>query len=124
MKIQFDSSQDYQLAAVQSVVNIFKGQPLSKGNFEVSLSMEGASIAFTERGIGNRLVLSDEQILQNIQKIQQENGLAISETLATAKYDKGEIPLNITVEMETGTGKTYTYLRTAYELNKVYGFKK
>ena len=138
MKIQFDSSQDYQLAAVQSVVNLFAGQPLNKGDFEVSLSMEGASIAFTERGIGNRLVISDEQILQNIHNVQQTNSISLSSKLENCTYphDKDGITKmgvphshysfsnQFTIEMETGTGKTYTYLRTIYELNKVYGFKK
>ncbi|MEI6410018.1 MAG: DEAD/DEAH box helicase family protein [Bacteroidota bacterium] len=124
MKIQFDGSQDYQLAAVRSVVNIFEGQPLSKGDFEVSLSMEGASIAFTERGVGNRLVLSDEQLLENVRRVQAQNGIPQSSQLIEAQYDKGAVPFNFTVEMETGTGKTYTYLRSIYELHKVYGFKK
>lgn len=124
MKIQFDSSQDYQLAAVQSVVRVFEGQPLSKGAFEVSFAMEGASIEFTERGVGNRLVLSDERLLENINKVQQDNGLPLSRKLEPAHYDKGAIPLNFTIEMETGTGKTYVFLRTIYELNRVYGFKK
>jgi type III restriction enzyme len=147
VKIQFDSSQDYQLNAVQSVVKIFEGQPLSKGMFEVSLSMEDASIAFTERGIGNNLILSDAQLLENVRNVQNdfneqckyydEHGnekyksfikpsekLEPSVYLKTDKNEKGEFPLNFTIEMETGTGKTYTYLRTIYELNKVYGFKK
>lgn len=124
MKIQFDSTQAYQLAAIQSVVRLFEGQPLSKGNYEVSPALEGASITFTERGVGNRLVLSDEQLLENVRKVQQDNGLSLSPKLETAQYDKGTIPLNFTVEMETGTGKTYTFLRTIYELNRAYGFKK
>jgi type III restriction enzyme len=66
MKLQFDSSQDYQLTAVQAVVDIFEGQPLAKSDFEISFAMEGVSLAFTEKGIGNNLVLNHEQILQNI----------------------------------------------------------
>ena len=131
MKLQFDSSQDYQLTAVQVVVDIFEGQPLAKGAFEISFAMEGVSLAFTEKGIGNHLVLNHEQILQNVQVIQKRNKIAPSEELVPCKYVKDAetgaedfIPLNFTVEMETGTGKTYVYIRTIYELNKVYGFKK
>ena len=85
----------------------------------------------TEKGVGNRLVISEEQILQNVRTVQERNGIALSEQLERCHYlkdaAKGEtdfIPLNLTVEMETGTGKSYTYLRTIFELNRVYGFKK
>ena len=127
MKLKFDSSQSYQLQAVNSVVNIFEGQPLAKGDFEISFAMEGASIAFTEKGIGNNLVLSEEHILKNIQTIQSKNEITQSEELAISTSDNKKIdycPLNFTVEMETGTGKTYTFIRSIYELNRVYGFKK
>lgn len=127
MILKFDSSQDYQLKAVHSVVNIFEGQPLTKGDFEISYEMEGASIAFNEKGIGNNLVISAEHILKNIQAIQIENEIAKSEKLIASTSDDHKTdycPLNFTVEMETGTGKTYTFIRSVYELNKVYGFKK
>ncbi|MDI9356877.1 MAG: DEAD/DEAH box helicase family protein [Chitinophagaceae bacterium] len=129
MKLQFDSSQDYQLQAVQTVIDIFEGQPLNKGNFEVSYAMDGASIAFTEKGVGNRLVLSEEQLFANVQKLQVKNNIKQSNKIEVCTYLKSEtesvsFPNHFTVEMETGTGKTYTYLRTIYELNKVYGFKK
>jgi len=131
MKIQFDSSQDYQLAAIRSVVDIFEGQPLAKGDFELSFALEGSSLALTEKGVGNQLVLNEDQLLQNVRAIQEKNGIILSVALERCQYVKnpetGEtafIPLNFTVEMETGTGKTYAYLRTVYELNKVYGFKK
>ncbi|MEK7729442.1 MAG: DEAD/DEAH box helicase family protein, partial [candidate division KSB1 bacterium] len=131
MKLQFDGSQEYQLAAIRAVVDIFEGQPLAPGDFEVSFAMTGSSLALTEKGVGNRLVLNEEQLLQNLRVVQERNGIALSETLERCPFMKNEetgetdfIPLNYTVEMETGTGKTYTYLRTIYELNKVYGFKK
>ena len=130
MKIKFDSSQQYQLYAIQAVVDVFEGQPLNKRNFEVSFAMEGASIAFTEKGVGNNLILSEDQLLKNIQEIQERNELPTSKQLEKSSFlnseeqsVSGTFP-NITVEMETGTGKTYTYLRTIYELNQVYGFKK
>lgn len=131
MKLQFDSRQDFQLDAIRSVVDAFEGQPLRQGDFEISFGIEGASIALTEKGLGNRLILSEEQILQNIRAVQERNGIAPSAQLERCRYlkdaAKGEtdfIPLNLTVEMETGTGKSYTYLRTIFELNRVYGFKK
>jgi len=127
MKLQFSATQDYQLQAVKSVIDLFEGQPLAKGDFEISFAMEGASIAFSEKGIGNNLVISEEQILQNLQIIQDRDELKISEDLV-ASYSEDKkteyTRLNFTIEMETGTGKTYTFLRTIYELNKVYGFKK
>ncbi|MET4073647.1 DEAD/DEAH box helicase family protein [Hymenobacter sp. UYCo722] len=128
MKLQFDSSQDYQLDAVRAVVDVFAGQPLGEGGFDTSFQQEGASLEFTERGVGNQLVLSDEQLLENIQKVQKRNGVGRSAELAATTLSQGgatvTIGLNLTVEMETGTGKTYTYLRTIYELNKQYGFRK
>jgi restriction endonuclease len=127
MKLQFSATQDYQLEAVKSVIDIFEGQPLAKGDFEISFAMEGASIAYTENGIGNNLVLTESQILQNIQTIQARNNIVISENLVSSYSEDQKTEynrLNFTIEMETGTGKTYTFLRTIYELNKVYGFKK
>ena len=131
MKIQFDSTQEYQLQAISAVTDIFEGQPLRGGDFETSFSVAGSSIAFSEKGVGNNLLLTEEQLLKNVQAIQERNKLSVSEALEPCSFPKsketggaGEIPLNFTVEMETGTGKTYTYLRTIYELNKIYGFKK
>lgn len=129
MKLQFDATQQYQLDAVRAVVDLFEGQPLSKGTYEVSFQNTEAGAMFTEQGVGNHLLLTDEQLLQNVRAVQQRNGISqLSERLEPAHYTlegrSGAIPLNFTVEMETGTGKTYTYLRTIYELNKVYGFRK
>ncbi|MGZ8238639.1 MAG: restriction endonuclease, partial [Methylobacter sp.] len=124
----------YQLAAIQAVIDLFEGQPLAQGDFEVSFASEASSLLFSDKGIGNQLVLSPEQLLLNVRAVQERNGIKpLSETLEPCTYAltqennetvEGVIPLNFTVEMETGTGKTYTYLRTIYALNKVYGFKK
>jgi type III restriction enzyme len=132
MKLQFSSDQDYQLKAVRSVVNIFEGQPLAKGDFEAWFVEGGdaqsqTSTAYSAQGVGNNLVLNDEQILKNIQSIQEQNGITPSRTLVPSLSEDRKTEycrLNFTTEMETGTGKTYTFLRTIYELNKVYGFKK
>lgn len=133
MKLKFDGHQDYQLEAIQAIIDIFEGQPLAKSDFEVSLKSELSSSHFSDKGIANQLLLDTDAILANVQAIQQKNGLVVSEQLEkccfkTIEEDKnkktGEIPFNFTIEMETGTGKTYVYLRTIYQLNQVYGFKK
>jgi len=70
----------------------------------------------SENGVGNRLTLTEEQIWENVKRIQQRHEI---------KSENTELQgMNFSVEMETGTGKTYVYLRTIYELNKLYGFKK
>ncbi|GAB3910631.1 restriction endonuclease [Mucilaginibacter boryungensis] len=141
MKLQFDKNQGYQLDAIQSVVDLFEGQSLNKSDFEFSLSdsVKG-SIQFTEAGVGNNLVLSEEQILANLVKVQTGNQLrpdeisivieklwynddAETKNVVATKTVVTDFP-NFSVEMETGTGKTYVYLRSVYELNKIYGFKK
>lgn len=113
MKLQFDSNQDYQKQAVNAVVDIFEGQPLSSS--ELDFTLTHGSLSFSENGVGNDIVLTEEQILKNVQKVQERNGISTVPELDG---------LNFSVEMETGTGKTYVYLRTIYELNKHYGFKK
>ncbi|GAK61469.1 restriction endonuclease [Candidatus Vecturithrix granuli] len=130
MKLQFDGSQDYQLAAIQAIVDIFEGQPLHGGDFEISFGMEGASLSLSEKGVANRLSLTESQLLRNVRAVQEHNHLHLSQQLEPCDYadaetgEKQSIPLNFTIEMETGTGKTYVYLRTIYKLHKVYGFKK
>jgi type III restriction enzyme len=115
MKLTFEPNLDYQLKAIQSIVNIFEGQIADDSITQFVLS-DNSNVMFSEiNGVANKLILSEEQIFKNLQKVQDENELPISDTL------KG---FNFTVEMETGTGKTYVYLRTIYELNKKYGFKK
>ncbi|HNT79593.1 MAG TPA: DEAD/DEAH box helicase family protein [Bacteroidia bacterium] len=114
MKLHFDSNQDYQIDAIKSITDIFEGQPLSSGDFEFSMTSSGTLLS--ENGFGNRLALTEEQIWENIKTIQQRNEI---------KDIKEELQgMNFSVEMETGTGKTYVYLRTIYELQKLYGFKK
>lgn len=119
MKLKFDSSQQFQLDAIASIVDLFNGQQLNKGDFTIELQVEQNAIFQTELGFGNRLEISEEAIFENLVKIQDRNDLEIS------KFDDFvSNGLNFTVEMETGTGKTYVYLRTIFELNKKYGFKK
>ena len=113
MKLHFDPNQQFQLDAIDSIVGIFEGQPLNQGDFSFSISSE--NYLFQEGGVGNRLEISEEQILENVQEIQRKNELNVSDKLDG---------MNFSIEMETGTGKTYVYLRTIYELSKKYGFKK
>lgn len=125
MQLQF-TRQDYQTRAVQAVAQVFDGQPLAKTEF--TLAGQNSSVEYAVNGsIGNALMLSHEQLLANLQAVQKQNGLLVSSELAASKSDSGKdtfCPLNFTLEMETGTGKTYTFIKTMYELNKVYGFKK
>ncbi|MDP2208748.1 MAG: DEAD/DEAH box helicase family protein [Bacteroidota bacterium] len=114
MKLHFDSKQEFQIEAVKAITDIFEGQQLSSGDFEFSVNTTG--VLLSENGFGNNLTLTQEQILENVKSIQQRN--EIKEPVTELQG------LNFTVEMETGTGKTYVYLRTIYELNKLYGFKK
>ena len=120
MKLHFENNLDYQKAAIDSVVNLFKGQEISRSEFTVTRRDKDDnhfSLGLTENqlGIGNRLQLLDEEIHDNLKHIQLKNGLRPSESLVSG---------DVSVEMETGTGKTYVYLRTILELNKNYGFTK
>jgi len=114
MKLHFDSNQEYQWDAVKSITDIFEGQLLSTGDFEFSMIATGALLS--ENGFGNKLTLNEDQVWENIQTIQQRNEIKT----ANAEFQG----MNFSIEMETGTGKTYVYLRTIYELQKLYGFKK
>jgi type III restriction enzyme len=129
VKLQFDAQQKFQLDAISAVVDLFDGQPLNQGEFEISFSAPGqglfASQIQTELGLGNSLILDRSVILKNLQRIQKQNDLDIDPHLIPQAYDaNAPAPLNFSVEMETGTGKTYVYLRTIFELNRKYGFKK
>lgn len=113
MKLTFDSSLSYQQEAVKAVVDLFDGQSYLESYHEYGV-IEGDLSSMVD-SIGNKLVLTNEQVLSNLQSVQSRNNLQVSDKLAG---------MNFSVEMETGTGKTYVYLRTIYELNKAYGFKK
>lgn len=119
MKLQFNANLDYQEQAVSSVVDLFRGQTPKQSNFTVSLydTMEGQGTLFTTTGIGNKLELDEEKILNNLKDVQLRNGLKQSTVLECGRFD-------FDIEMETGTGKTYVYLRTIFELYKAYGFTK
>jgi type III restriction enzyme len=134
MKLHFEPDLDYQKLAIESVADLFRGQEINRTEFTVTrrpmvdragqpsldlggfLGVQGElGLVESELGIGNRLTLLDDEIIANLKDIQLRNGLAPSTALTTGDF---------TVEMETGTGKTYVYLRTVFELNKLYGFTK
>jgi len=120
MRLHFEDNLDYQRDAIESVADLFKGQEINRTEFTVthrSSDMAQGTLGITESelGIGNKLELLDDEILENLREIQLRNGLRPSESLSSGDF---------TVEMETGTGKTYVYLRTIFELNKRYGFTK
>jgi type III restriction enzyme len=139
VKIQFEANQQHQLDAIQSIVDLFAGQrrlepaPLFTGVAENETSFEGISGVYP-----NRLELTTQEILANVQRVQENNGISTDSTLKFAELPAPEtdstgnmIPRegnadfpNFSLDMETGTGKTYVYLRTALELHQQYGMSK
>lgn len=123
MKFTFQADLDFQRQAIDAVTGLFKGQESLTSQFTVqahaALSQEGTlDVAVSDVqtvGYGNRLRLSDEGLLRNLREVQDRAGLHPEDELTSR---------NFTVEMETGTGKTYVYLRTIYELHDLYGFTK
>lgn len=123
MKLKFDPNQQYQADAINAAVDLFEGQPQDAGNFLTKLQernvAEGIKLLHLDEvgAVGNNLVLDNEAILQNLQRVQNRNGLRVNEQLDNDTR-------NFTVEMETGTGKTYVYLRTVFEMARKYNFTK
>ena len=119
MKLHFEPDLDYQLQAIDAVCDLFHGQETCRTEFTVTRDAASRQMAMFENdlGIGNRLSLPDDEVLANLHAVQLRHGLAPSPSLASRDF-------HFTVEMETGTGKTYVYLRTIFELNKRYGFTK
>ncbi|MGA2443516.1 MAG: DEAD/DEAH box helicase family protein, partial [Tepidisphaeraceae bacterium] len=114
MKLQFESNQQFQLDAVQAVVDLFDGQPNDAGVMETAV-FRGYGHLISELGTGNALMLADGSLLANVQAVQERNQIEKTAQLEGRHFS---------VEMETGTGKTYVYLRTIYELNARYGWTK
>lgn len=139
MKLQF-KEQDFQVQAVKAIVDCFSGQALKTNRFTLERSKElirkakqAASggvqaLAFEtdmmeEIGYRNSPIqISESQVLKNVQEVQKHFDLNESQQVERPKGVK--LGYNLTIEMETGTGKTYTYIRTMYELNKHYGWSK
>ncbi|MBK7544129.1 MAG: DEAD/DEAH box helicase family protein [Elusimicrobia bacterium] len=135
MKLQFDPNQQFQLDAVASVVDLFDGQPNEKPDFSIIHQEEGEGLfsgkTQTELGLGNRLILAEDKLLANTRKVQTRNDLEVDggkpleswELVDATKGAPRRCP-HFSIEMETGTGKTYVYLRTIFELSQRYGFQK
>ena len=122
MKLQF-KHQKFQVDAAKAVVDVFAGQPYLTSSYKMDRGVGDYQISMMSNGDftgwGNQPVipeLDDQMILDHIRTIQRDNQIAPSEKLE-GKY-------NLTIEMETGVGKTYTYIKTMYELNKHYGWSK
>lgn len=128
---QFDSHQQYQLDAISAVVDLFDGQPQDADKLVHNLRTQVPSragelaleVAQEVGAIGNNLLLDETAILANLQQVQNRNGLEVGTRLAMGD-SRVEGKLDFDIEMETGTGKTYVYLRTAFALAKHYGFTK
>lgn len=139
MKLQF-KQQQFQIDAVKAVVDSFQGQPIKTNRFTLERSKElirktkMAASGVTQVSAFEDEVLEDigyrnssiqvlePQILKNIQQVQKNNDLLESQQIERPRG--ANLGYNLTIEMETGTGKTYTYIRTMYELHKHYGWSK
>lgn len=148
MEIQFDQHQAYQLEAIKAVVSVFEGQALAARDYELSVvSFNSIENEAVKAAVANVLTIAPEQILNNVRAVQAGFSLPVSEELTQMKVKVKKavgadeamacerqslvqevdsfcsFP-NLSIEMETGTGKTYVYLRSIFELNRVYGFSK
>lgn len=142
MKLKF-KVQPYQTMAVDAVVDCFAGQPFSVGPaYRIDPGKRNQAEAFDDEGFRNPdIALTDAQLLTNINAVQRRQNLPQSPSLtsfvtrdakgravpAPAAYLKNmaaAAPLHLDVEMETGTGKTYCYIKTMFELNRRYGWSK
>ena len=124
MKIKFNPALDHQKEAINAIIGVFEGQETFQSNFSVStnaLTNEqlGLFAKNNDIGVANALSLLPEELYENTQNVQLVNGLPQKENAKKALSS-----LDFTVEMETGTGKTYVYLRSAFELNQRYGLTK
>ncbi|PLY12896.1 MAG: restriction endonuclease subunit R [Sedimenticola sp.] len=131
MKLHFEPNLDYQMQAIEAVCDLFRCQEICRTEFTVTMKAPATAdsdlfpgtqpeqmtlgMAESDLGVGNRLTLLDDELHKNLADIQLRGGLPPSGSLTSGDF---------TVEMETGTGKTYVYLRSIFELNKRYGFSK
>jgi type III restriction enzyme len=120
LKLKFDATLDYQLEALAAITDLFEGMGSGGGGTEIGFSY--GALKLTELGLANDLDLDPDLLLRNLRAVQERNNLPQSEELINYS-DLYGFP-NFSIEMETGTGKTYVYLRSIFELNKRYGLKK
>ena len=120
MKFQF-KIQQYQTDAVENTVSVFAGQPShDPASYRRDVGRE--RLELDETGYRNAEVeLDAKQLLENIRQVQRESNIPLSDKLVTVG---GMGVCHLDIEMETGTGKTYTYIKTMYELNARYGWSK
>jgi type III restriction enzyme len=136
VKLQFDPNQSFQLDAVAAVTDLFEGQPQGPPEFAViDVGSAGEQIEALERselGVGNRLLFAEARVRDNLRAIQTRNDIEVADPDAAPEaWSLFDLPANqaracphFSVEMETGTGKTYVYLRTILELCRRYRFQK
>ncbi len=119
VRLQFESGLEYQLAAISSVCDLLEGLERREAPFSIRELPEGEGLALESTGYGNALNVADDLLnpllLANLRAVQERGGLPMDESLECRDF---------TVEMETGTGKTYVYLRTICELHKRYGLSR
>ena len=114
MKFKFNAELEYQQQAIESVVQLLEGLPLQALPLEINLSSR-SGLQLTELGIANNFDLDPSQLHQNLRRVQSQNGLEPDRQFSAPDFS---------IEMETGTGKTYVYLRTILRLAQVYSLRK
>jgi type III restriction enzyme len=132
IEIKFEANQAYQLEAIDSVVGLFAGQEVTDQGFTTTeLSAEGTLEGFQEITFGNTLSLQSPTLRANLRRVQdrpvlQDDGTTVPSIPEAMRSEFAGVPadLDFSVEMETGTGKTYVYLRTIAALNEKYGYTK
>jgi len=135
MRIQFDANQQFQLDAISAVTDLFDGQPKSAPEYALIFSSTGLPFDGRERtelGIGNRLLLDEDRLRRNTRLVQMRNDIEVNDPEAPLEaweiFDVAAGQMrrcpHFSVEMETGTGKSYIFLRTIFELSQRYGFSK
>ncbi|MEH7521563.1 DEAD/DEAH box helicase family protein, partial [Priestia megaterium] len=113
MKFQYNT-RDYQEKAIQSVIRLFEGQPTADQKLDISYSSD------IMMDYGNQLLLNNDRLEKNLQNVQGNNHRDEAPIKITEELNR----LDYSIEMETGTGKTFVYLKTIVELAKTYGWKK
>ena len=130
MKFVFEAELPHQVAAIHAVIDLFAGQEERQSLFTIAPRQIAGELEYHEKllGYANRSDLLEEAVLDNLHVVQNRHALPASPELNVASKGKkdpgGDYGMDFTVEMETGTGKTYVYLRTIFELNRRYGFTK
>jgi len=123
MEFKFDAQQEYQINAIEAVAGLLEGQ--ARNEIDLTFSLSGFA------AVSNILNLSEETLLHNLHAVQEQHKISLDDALkcieADIETDSGVEHVrfaNFSIEMETGTGKTYVYIRTALELFRRYGLRK